>query len=369
MIIKNACIKIGAALLVFAILMQYSCKKNDPVPGNTITDTVYITGAIDKRPAIWKNGVPAFLAPAPTGPHQEVFALQSLVYNNDVYVLGQGEDPSPGGDLVNIKVWKNGVLITTISNGVNNIWGYRMDVYSGDVYICGGIKVGNDMKPKVWKNGVAITLSQDSFDYAEPSDIKVVNGDVYVSGYVGGVFPSQNIPRAAYWKNGVLNLLSNNYPGSGTSAIFVNNTDIYITGSESVAGQNLGNGVYWKNGIKTSLSLAAPYTSAEPTSIFIDNNDVYFAGSTILLNLGLPLRNASYWKNNNISMLTNYSTMSSLSFVHGIFVKNNIVHTLVDYFHPNASGFTPFYFQNNAIVPLTGFTNTQQVYFTSIFVK
>lgn len=337
--------------------------------GNTInTNGVYIAGGIDNNAVLWKDGVATFLTNLPASNYKYAYAVRTLVYNNDVYVLGSEQDSTVNGWVSTIKLWKNGVA-TNITNGTSQADGMGLDVYNGDVYICGEEATGNTTIPKLWKNGVVTNLPKDTFDYAAPTNIKVVNGEVYISGTATRSTNGNNVQssRAFYWKNGVFNFLS---PASSTYAradgMFINNGDLYFTGVESPPGQ-AGINVYWKNGIKTTLAFAAPYTDADSHSIFVDNTDVYISGSTS--QQGQGIEEAAYWKNNNINILTNYGAANDYSYFYDVFVKNNMVYTVGETRLKSSGLAKPIYFQNNLPVPLTGYTNTQDAYCYSIFVK
>jgi Carboxypeptidase regulatory-like domain len=339
--------------------------------GNTInTNGVYIAGGIDNNAVLWKDGVPTFLTNLPASNVKYAYAVRTLVYNNDVYVLGSEQDSTINGWVSTIKLWKNGVA-TNITNGTTDAEAYGLDVYNGDIYVCGEERTGNTMIPKLWKNGVVTNLPKDTFDYAAPTNIKVVNGDIYISGAATRSTNGNNVQtsRAFYWKNGVFNFLS---PASSTYAradgLFINNSDLYFIGVESLIGQ-AGTNVYWKNGIKTTLAFVAPYTSTDSYSIFVDNTDVYVSGSSLHQSQSAFYENATYWKNNISNFLTNYNTNGNTSFLYDVFVKNNIIYTVGESYASNNGLTKPLYFQNNVAVPLTGYTNTQDAYCYSIFVK
>jgi hypothetical protein len=346
--------------------------------GNVInTNGVYIAGGIDNNAVLWKDGVPTFLTNLPANSNTKyAYAAKALVYNNDVYVLLTEDDSTVNGFVSTIKLWKNGV-VANITNGTTEALAYSFDVYNGDVYICGSERTGNNPQiAKVWKNGIATVLPIDTFDYAEPGVIKVVNGDVYVSGELrratpGGLGIYSN--KALYWKNGVMNLIPTAAGvNTGATGLFINNTDIYLTGYEDLLnGPGTGTGVYWKNGVKTTLALPPSYTKSSAYFIFVDNNDVYVAGDLRHQDQlqNIYYSNATYWKNNSINLLTNYSTSGNDAYVYDVFVKNNIVYTVGEVYQPNGVGTSPLYFQNNVAVPLTGFTNTQEAYAYGIFVK
>jgi Carboxypeptidase regulatory-like domain len=330
--------------------------------GNSInTNGVYIAGGIDGNAVLWKDGVPTFLTAIPANSTKNAVAVRTLVYNNDVYVLGVENDSLTS----TIKLWKNGVL-TNITNGTTEATGLGLDVYNGDVYISGREVNGNYNVAKVWKNGVATTLAKDTFKNAEAIGVKVVNGDVYVSGKINNEdikrYYDDSLSKATYWKNGILNIL----PTTGKGGAFwmaVNNGDVYIAGTDGTFG------VYWKNGVKNVLAMPVPYTGTDIYSIFIDNSDVYVAGLLDKSNTSPYYSNAVYWKNNNVNFLTNYSTGNNYGELYDIFVKNNIVYTVGNFRISGNNYYSPLYFQNNVAVPLTGFTNTQEVNAYSIFVQ
>jgi Carboxypeptidase regulatory-like domain len=340
--------------------------------GNTInTNGVYIAGGIDNNAVLWKDGIPTFLTNLPTSQTKYAYAVRTLVYNNDVYVLGSEQDSTVNGSVSTIKLWKNGI-VSNITSGTTYAEGYGLEVYNGDVYICGIESIGNNQISKLWKNGVATVLTKDTFDVAATTNMKVVNGDVYISGTAIRSSNGNNsqTSRAIYWKNGVINFLTSTSSNYGKAeGLFINNGDLYFTGAESFNGQ-VTTSAYWKNGIKTTLAFAAPYTSTDSYSIFVDNTDVYIAGASTQQNPGLYLENANYWKNNSVNFLTNYTASGNTGALYDIFVKNNIVYTVGEAYPSNNNGITkPLYFQNNVAVPLTGFTNTQDVYCSGIFVK
>ncbi|MBP6023941.1 hypothetical protein [Ferruginibacter sp.] len=338
--------------------------------GNTInTNGVYIAGGIDGNAVLWKDGVPTFLTNLPASNFKYAYAVRTLLYNNDVYVLGSEQDSTINGWVSTIKLWKNGV-VTNITNGTTEAEGVGLDVYNGDVYICGTERSGNIGVAKIWKNGIATTLPIDTFNYGYPTNIKVVNGDVYISGGLTRT-AAGSASRAMYWKNGVINFLS--APSSSdanATGIFINNTDLYFCGYETISGQTSGGtAVYWKNGVKTTVAFSAPYVFTDAYSVFVDNNDIYISGSSSRQNQGIFYNDATYWKNNSANLLTNYNTGGRSAYVYDVFVKNNIVYTVGEVYVNNTSLITPFYFQNNLPVPLTGFTNTQDAYCYGIFVK
>ena len=339
--------------------------------GNAINiNGVYIAGSIGDNAVLWKDGVPTFLTNSPTNsPNFYAEAKKVLVYNNDVYVLGQQDDSTVNGYIYTIKVWKNGV----VTNEIMQADATGLDVYNGDIYVCGEQNNNTSTDLKVWKNGIASILTKDTFSYVETHAIKIVNGDVYVigSGYNNQIPGTNNYgAKAIYWKNGVINVLSTTGFKGSADNIYSFNGDVYIVGSEQGPNQTWLT-VYWKNGVKTTLPLTGSYTSSRGTSIFIDNSNIYTVGQMRYSNsTNLNYSNAAYWKNGTVNLLTNYSTNLYEAEFYDIFVKNNIVYTVGDSYKNTGSAYQdPLYFQNGVAVPLTGFTSNQGASAYSIFVK
>jgi hypothetical protein len=330
--------------------------------GNTINlSGVYIAGAIDGRAVVWKDGIPTFLT-APPASGSDAVATEVLVTNNDVYVLGIFTDSTATGDLGTIKYWKNGVPTTVVTGLTGGLLNARFDVYNNDVYVsCILDTVIN--QNRYWKNGSLVTLNKGSFDRAEVWDIKVVNGNVYASGDAGNFTTSES--KAVYWVNGALNIIPNTSSSTySEGAMHVSGNDVYMVGKDSL------DNVYWKNGVKTVLVKELPYNSAYGNAIFVDNNNVYVAGDQYHYN---PLtmtdyRNATFWKNNTLTRLTNYSN-NEFAELYDVFVKNNIVYTIGITTIPTTGIATPLYFQNNVPVVLQGINGAQEVYAVGIFVQ
>jgi Carboxypeptidase regulatory-like domain len=333
--------------------------------GNSInTNGVYISGAIDNNAVLWKDGVSTLLTNYPATGNKRALAYKNIVYNNDIYVLGAEEDSTINGYNNTIKIWKNGV-VTNLTNGTTKDEGYGLDVYNGDVYVCGFEPNGNNSTAKFWKNGVATILTKDTFDFTEANGVKVYNGDVYICGSAGK--NNSSVGKAVYWKNGVLNILPSSSYLSGASCMFISNSDVYFGGNEYIANQNRG--VYWKNGIKTILPLSGNYTISIIKSIFVSSTDIYLCGSLFKTGgNGAPEQSAAYWKNNSLTVLNNYTSGFDNNSLSEIFVKNNITYN-VGYFDGSSFNSKPLYFQNDVSVPLTGFTSNQEVYTHGIFVQ
>ncbi len=347
------------SIIALCLIFFASCKKSDSNPSTNNLSGVYVAGSIDGRAVVWKDGIPTFLTAIPIG-YKSAYALKVLIYKDDVYVLGYDGDPAAAARVSTIKLWKNGV-VTNITSGLTLAYGHGLEVHNNDVYILGSEDSGSGSVNKIWLNGVATTLPMGTFDYIAPNNIKVINGDVYVSGfgtnYNGGLPPDN---KAIFWKNGIINILTSNTQNCIGSNIFVTGNDIYMTGYDN------SKAVYWKNGVITNLALQSPYSLSRSNTIFVENNNVYAAGDLYYSAPQYEYRNAVFWKNNTINLLTNYSSHLNYGVIVDMFVKNDIVYTVGYFYTPGNSGY--LYFQNNMPFPLsTG--GGQDTYALGIFVQ
>jgi len=182
----------------------------------------------------------------------------STIGAKDIYVAGMEVS---GQNFVPV-YWKNGV-----KTQLSNTFCYTYDIFvSGtDVYVVGfeGLSVHY---PVVWKNGVKTQLSSRP---GEAESVFVSGADVYICGteYLSSTNSGQTV--ACLWKNGVKTELGLGTNSSARS-VFVIGYDIYVAGMSS------SKAVFWKNG-QTDLFFGGPITSGS-TSIFVTNTDLFVLG-------------------------------------------------------------------------------------------
>jgi hypothetical protein len=178
--------------------------------------------------------------------------------------------------------WKNGIEIP-LQFGANIISSEAVGitVSNNDVYV-----VGNTYTPEFygiatfWKNGVQIALNDPNTSVASAAAITVSGQDVYVAGQTG--FSPQS---AAYWKNGLVTVFSQNNVSSMATAIQVQNNDVFVAGqaAPSTNGQFqnfLYSFVYWKNGsIVNSDWKNKPDARLNVGSMNVIDTNVYVAGT------------------------------------------------------------------------------------------
>lgn len=76
--------------------------------------------------------------------------------------------------------------------------------------------------------------------------------DVYLS---GTAYDSTGKVHAAYWKNGVLRILTEKYASSEARGIAVAGEDVYVVGT--IVDNNRSYAVYWKNNVERRLAADA----------------------------------------------------------------------------------------------------------------
>ncbi|MDB5152412.1 MAG: hypothetical protein JWR54_1163 [Mucilaginibacter sp.] len=104
----------------------------------------------------------------------------------------------------------------------------------------------------------------------------------------GFVEPQKGPREACYWKNGIQTKLSDTTLTSEANAIFVQGTDVFITGYSTSVPKGYSVVTYWKNGVQVKIDNG--YTS-NGLGIAANGNDIYIAGQSLIPN------GATYWKN------------------------------------------------------------------------
>ena len=241
---------------------------------------------------VWKNSAAAILSDVT----KNSLANGLFVVGNDVYVAGVEDAASLSSTA---RLWKNGSVLYTLSNGTTTAEANDVAVSGSDVYVTGSVAG----VAKVWKNGIASTL-QGSVGKA----ITIVGNDVYVAGKANN--------EGMVWKNNVP-LFSTGGQYAQFNAIFVSGSDVYAagtlyTGSEYVA-------TVWKNGVGTTLFNAYLDRSAA-YGLFVSGTDVYVAGEE-----GITNTTAKIWKNGVGTNLTNGAAFAKAV---DVVVKNNDVYVL-----------------------------------------
>ena len=89
------------------------------------------------------------------------------------------------------------------------------------------ISTGGRPQAILWKNGTVIPLT-DGSHYAEATGIFIQGSDVYISGEETDY--NDSVYVAKYWKNGQPVILSDSTSGYFTNSIFVDQNDVYVAG-------------------------------------------------------------------------------------------------------------------------------------------
>jgi hypothetical protein len=279
-----------AGLFAFVIM---GCGDHDPKKGhdvyvcgyNTVMDVT--SGA--RGTAYWKNGQEFKLSEASGS---AVYLRDMAVDGDDVYVAGV--EYLNNNAIGTATYWKNGKPVR-LSDGTKNEVVFAITVADGVVYAVGygdDPSTGSDVA-KYWKNGVESALPTE-FNTSQPTfalanGIKVVDGDVHIIGFENNTSDSV---FARYWKNGQIIPLGAKAQYRYFSDITSQGTDVYIAGTDNVAGVNaLGRMVkYWKNGDEVIVG------HGEAGKMVVSGSNIYIASST----------EAGYYKNEEYNLVKGY---------------------------------------------------------------
>lgn len=182
------------------------------------------------------------------------------VKGNDVYYGGSDASSHP-------VLWKNGVP-QVLANDFGEVTG--LTVANGKLYACGII----DSRPVYWVDGQVVNLSEDPDSYSgyTTTAIFVDGSNVYVSGYSGN---EMNSGKGAYlWKNGVLQKLSTK--ASEACDVCVYNNTVYVVGSESYTEGGIQKSVMWVNGVIRDVQVTTNNgLSSKATAVAIKDGKPY----------------------------------------------------------------------------------------------
>lgn len=282
--------RIISKTILFSLIMGsiLSCgKDDDSVTNPTETTNVYIAGYEQNsninQAKFWKNGTVTSL------PTTEKPSIGQAVFvsGKDVFIVGQEAMSSATDANRQIKLWKNGVLAKTITDGTKDAVANDLYVAGNDVYITGIEFNGTNNVAKVWKNGTPTNLT-DGTKEGVANAISVSGGNVYVA---GSEFDGMN-NVLKLWKNGVAQNLTSGVKSAEANALFVANSDVYVAGEETGAAK------FWKNGVATIVASK----NARATGIYVSENIVYVVFEEY--NATTKKWQGKLWKNGQIINIT-----------------------------------------------------------------
>ncbi len=152
-----------------------------------------------------------------------------------------------------------------------------MVIVSPSVFAVGYEEVNGMFVAKMWKNGKVMNLP-NSGEYSFATSVFVDGTDIYIS----GVVENQNEnPSAVVWKNGELQYeLSDGSTYGFASSIYVYNGEEYVVGSEEIGQNNISNARIWKDGTvyETLTNGMSVDDGASGEDIFVNETGIYSAG-------------------------------------------------------------------------------------------
>ncbi len=222
--------------------------------GLFVLDTnVYIAGYVTNSSnitvaTVWKNGKGTSLSNG----MNSAYAKSVFVVGNDVYVVGYG---LTSNGYINVKLWKNGTE-TVLSTGILGSPVQSLYVTGSDVYVVWNEYDTNKYFSRLWKNGIILNISESSLESSAES-IFVNNNDVYIA----LTELSFNGYSAKYLKNNYETYLTKDGIHNFSKSIFIDGSDVYV------AGFNDSDALYWKNGVLNKLTDTK--LRSEANSIFV----------------------------------------------------------------------------------------------------
>lgn len=250
---------------------------------------------------LWKNGIASSLSNG----NWDAQALAIVVSGTDVIVGGY--EKNPAGKSV-ARIWRNGTA-TDLSDGQYNAQVNGIFVSESDVYAVGYEIVAGGSVAKLWKNGVATTLP-GAGNGNSASSVYVSGSNVYVT---GNEFTFAGLSKAMVWTNGVPAYLTDGFSSIAISyGLFLNGSDLYVSGFDLHSGFGTSKAMLWKNGVGSSLT--NPSGVARAYSVYVYNNDVYVSG----YEQGASRSVGKVWKNGTPIQATSGANNSA---IFGVFVK------------------------------------------------
>lgn len=257
---------------------------------------------------VWKNGeIETWLEGGTGGITYAAYINSIYRYQGDLYAAGTRKNGYLNDDIhkaLGVGVyWKNGIA-QEIGEEINNYSGNSISVNQNGVHIVGsGLGVGG-YKAYYWNNNQLSTIDESYQGYS----VFTTDGDVYMTGR--GKSPSV---EPVYWKNGVQYLMSGH---TVPETVIV--TDIFVDGDTThVIGWKINSSgkdvaIYWKNNVLQEITDGT--RNAQLTDVFVLDGDVYIAGYEYN---NSSRKVAKYWKNGNPIDLTDGTVNAQ---AHGIIV-------------------------------------------------
>ena len=258
---------------------------------------------------VWKNGTLLYTL---TNGNYDAQANAIAISGNDVYVAGYESNNNSSSSKNIAKVWKNDKLLYTLTDGSSSAKALGIAVSGNDVYVTGYDRGGAGAR--VWKNGALLyapTGSDGSWGNWATS-IAISNNNVYVT--VDSWTYSGTVTKV--WKNGTpLFTLTNGDCEAQTNSITISGNDIYVAGYENIGGNgSVTAAKVWKNG---TLLHTLSSSRASAKSIAVSGGNVYTAGYTGMDN-GSKRCYSQVWKNDfYLYDLTNNSASANSIAVAG----------------------------------------------------
>jgi hypothetical protein len=187
-------------------------------------------------------------------------------------------------------VWKNGREMP-LTDGSEDAWAGALAAAGGDVYAAGYRSNGTCNVATVWKNGVALAPLSNGLSHAQVNALAWLDGHLCAAGFVDDPL---GVEAATIWVDGKpLPALEDATPGA-VRGLAASGSDLYAVGYGGLLADRPR---VWKNG--ESLELPGdPGRSSEVHALALAGTDVYSAG-----NLALETGKAAVWRNGQAALV------------------------------------------------------------------
>ncbi len=204
----------------------------------------------------------------------------------NLYVAGVYGPGELGNDTAYYMINDSLVSLLPASARVSGIYYYNKNVYVSGIYIKDG-----HTTPCYWKNSMLVTLPVEKYS-AYTSAIFVNDKGVFVSGHING---AGNDITACYWQNDSLVLLPKDEDETCfTRSIFAEDTNVYVAGYSNYSKKRMFyiNACSWINGEKILLDTMSSVLSIA-THIVKEDTNLYVSGRAVINDSTY----VSIWKN------------------------------------------------------------------------
>jgi hypothetical protein len=268
------------------------------------------------------------------------------------FVFGCGDTSGTKSAVTEPDVYTAGYIVESVSAAGGSVASLapRFTNKTRGVDRITAVKQGNP-KAAYWKNGSIIVLTDGTVScYA--NGIAVSGTDVYIGGEVD---TETGAVTAGFWKNGTQTILPSSGEAAVNSVAIAPNGDVYAVGYDADE-YDACHATLWINGVESYLT-DSTLPRSEAYQVVFSGNDCYIAG-VVSSEYEWKKGQAVYWKNGTINYLT---TDAADAGAYAIYVSGNDVYA-AGYSHDGVTSYgKAAYWKNGSITFLTDGSDYQVI--------